>query len=58
MKQLLQNWVGRQAEVRPDTRCIVYGGESLTYRGLERRSNQLAHLLRQSGCQRATASAC
>jgi len=52
MKQLLQNWVGRQAEVRPDARCIVYGGESLTYAGLEHRSNQLAHLLRQSGCQK------
>ena len=52
MKQLLQNWVGRQAELRPDARCIVYGSESLTYAELEQRSNQLAHLLRQSGCQK------
>jgi len=52
MNQLLQNWITRQAESRPDARCIVFGNESLTYADLEQRSNQLAHLLREGGCQK------
>jgi len=52
MKQLLQNWVTRQAESRPDARCIVFGNESLTYAELDRQGNQLAHLLREGGCQK------
>ena len=52
MNKLLQNWVTRQAEARPDSRCIVFGSESLTYAELEQRSNQLAYLLRQSGCRK------
>jgi amino acid adenylation domain-containing protein len=52
MKQLLQNWVTRQAESRPDARCIVFGNESLTYAELDQQSNQLGHLLRQGGCQK------
>src|ERR1700739_1800581 len=52
MKQLLQDWVTRQAESRPDARCIVFGNESLTYAELDRHSNQLAHLLRESGCRK------
>ena len=52
MKQLLQNWITRQAESRPDARCIVFGNESLTYAELEQRSNQLAHLLREGGCRK------
>jgi amino acid adenylation domain-containing protein len=52
MKQLLQNWVSRQAESRPEARCIVFGNESLTYAELDRQSNQLAHLLREGGCQK------
>src|SRR5690242_19483408 len=52
MKQLLQNWVTRQAESRPDARCIVFGNESLTYGQLEQQSNQLAHLLREAGCRK------
>jgi len=52
MRQLLQNWVTRQAESRPDARCVVFGGESLTYGELEERSNRLARLLRETGCRK------
>ena len=52
MKQLLQNWITRQAESRPDARCIVFGNDSLTYSQLDRQSNQLAHLLRNAGCRK------
>lgn len=52
MNQLLQNWVTRQAESRPDARCIVFGNENLTYAQLEQRSNQLANLLREGGCRK------
>src|SRR4029077_2136946 len=52
MKQLLQNWVTQQAESRPDARGIVFGNESVTYAELDRRSNQLAHLLQESGCRK------
>lgn len=52
MKQLLQNWVTRQTEARPDARCIVFGNEILTYAQLDRLTNQLAHLLREGGCQK------
>jgi amino acid adenylation domain-containing protein len=52
MKQLLQNWVTQQAESRPDARCIVFANEMFTYAELERRSNQLAHLLREGGCRK------
>lgn len=52
MNQLLQNWVKRQAESRPDARAIVFGNESLTYAELDQRSNQLAHLLREGGCRK------
>jgi amino acid adenylation domain-containing protein len=52
MNQLLQHWIARQAESRPDARSIVFGNESLTYAQLEQRSNQLAHLLREGGCRK------
>src|SRR5690348_4035897 len=52
MNQLLQNWVTRQAESRPDARCIVFGNESVTYAELDQLSNQLAHLLRDTGCRK------
>ena len=51
-QQLLQNWVTRQAESRPHARCIVFGKESLTYEDVDRRSDQLAHLLREGGCRK------
>ncbi|HYC91742.1 MAG TPA: amino acid adenylation domain-containing protein [Thermoanaerobaculia bacterium] len=37
----------RQADVQPDTVALVYGSESLTYRELNRRANQLAHRLQE-----------
>jgi len=51
MDRLLQSWVTQQAEVRPDEAAIVSVGDQLTYRHLETASNQLAHLLRNAGCQ-------
>jgi amino acid adenylation domain-containing protein len=49
---LLQEWVTRQAETRPDAVAVVMGGERLTYGQLEILSNQLAHALQAAGCQR------
>jgi amino acid adenylation domain-containing protein len=52
MSPLLQDWVTRQAELRPDAVAIVLGGEKLTYLQLEKRSNQLARSLQKAGCQK------
>ena len=38
-----------QAERTPDAVAVVYEGEQLTYRELNRRANQLAHCLRKLG---------
>jgi amino acid adenylation domain-containing protein len=51
MDRLLQSWVTQQAEVRPNEAAIVSCGDKLTYGQLETASNQLAHLLRNAGCQ-------
>ena len=51
MDRLLQSWVTKQAEVRPNDVAIVSGADSLTYGQLETASNQLAHLLQDAGCQ-------
>src|ERR1700733_2667142 len=51
MNRILQSWVTQQAETRPDATAIVMGGERLTYGQLEVSSNQLAHMLQQSGCK-------
>src|SRR5580704_508630 len=51
MDRLLQSWVTQQAEVWPNEAAIVSGGDKLTYGQLETASNQLAHLLRNAGCQ-------
>jgi amino acid adenylation domain-containing protein len=51
MNRLLQSWVTQQAETRPDATAVVMGTEKLTYGQLETSSNQLAHLLEQSGCK-------
>ena len=51
MDRLLQSWVTQQAEVWPSQAAIVSGGDKLTYGELETASNQLAHLLRNAGCQ-------
>jgi amino acid adenylation domain-containing protein len=52
MNRLLQSWVTQQAETRPDATAVVLGTETLTFGELETSSNQLAHLLRQSGCHK------
>src|SRR5580700_2310894 len=51
MDRLLQSWVTQQAEARPNDVAIVSGADKLTYGQLEMASNQLAHLLRDAGCQ-------
>jgi amino acid adenylation domain-containing protein len=52
MKGLLQDWVTRQAQSRPEAVAIVSGAERLTYGQLERASNQLARLLKEVGCRK------
>jgi amino acid adenylation domain-containing protein len=52
MNRLLQSWVTQQAETRPNAPAIVMGNQTLTYGQLETSSNQLAHLLQQSGCKK------
>ncbi|HEX5754503.1 MAG TPA: condensation domain-containing protein, partial [Archangium sp.] len=39
----------RQVALRPDSIAVEFGDERLTYRELDARSNQLAHLLRSHG---------
>lgn len=50
MSQLIQEWVIRQAECDPDRPAITFKKQRLTYGELNRQSNQLAELLRESGC--------
>jgi len=52
MTSLLQQWVTRQAERRPDATAVVMDGARLTYEQLEVASNQLAHTLKAAGCER------
>ena len=52
MKALLQHWVTRQAERRPDGIALVMNQDRMTYGQLEHSSNQLARLLRAAGCRR------
>src|SRR5688572_28848174 len=52
MNTLLQNWVTRQAERRPDAIAVVMNQEKMTYGQLEESSNQLARLLRAAGCRK------
>jgi amino acid adenylation domain-containing protein len=49
---VLQEWVARAAEVRPDARALVHPDAVLTYGALERASNRLARALREAGCER------
>ena len=48
---MLQDYLVRQAEGRPDATALVMGDERVSYRELEARSNQLARQLRASGCE-------
>lgn len=50
--KLLQDWVRRQAESRPEAIAIVCGDQNLSYGELEQSSNRLARLLQASGCKR------
>ncbi|NLS92893.1 MAG: amino acid adenylation domain-containing protein [Planctomycetaceae bacterium] len=43
-----------QVERTPDAVAVVFEGEQLTYRELNRRANQLAHHLRELGVERET----
>jgi len=52
MNRLLQSWVTQHAEAHPDADAVVLGTERLTYGQLEARSNQLAYILREGGCER------
>jgi amino acid adenylation domain-containing protein len=49
---LLQEWVSRQAECRPDSVAVLLRDQALTYGELDKRSNQLARLLKAAGCRR------
>ena len=52
MKQLIQHWVTRQAEQRPDAAAIVWKNVRVTYRELEEHSNRLAAVLKRQGAVR------
>jgi amino acid adenylation domain-containing protein len=47
---LLQDWVTRQAETRPDALAVIAGNNRITYGELDARSNQLARALADAGC--------
>jgi amino acid adenylation domain-containing protein len=49
---MLQGYVARQAEKRPDAIALVMGEQRVSYGELEAESNQLARLLLQHGCRR------
>jgi acyl-CoA synthetase (AMP-forming)/AMP-acid ligase II len=52
MPKLLQDWVTIQAQNRPEEIAVVGDKEALTYFQLELRSNRLARLLKDAGCQK------
>ncbi|PYM96551.1 MAG: D-alanine--poly(phosphoribitol) ligase [Candidatus Rokuibacteriota bacterium] len=52
MPELLQDWVSAQAARRAESVAVVGVDETVTYAELEARSNQLARLLRDRGCNR------
>src|SRR5262245_66206292 len=52
MKALLQHGPSKQADERPEATAIVDGGVRMSYGQLEALSNQLARLIRASGCAR------
>jgi amino acid adenylation domain-containing protein len=49
---LLQEYVSRQADARPDAVALAMNGERMTYGELDAESNRLARLLREAGCRR------
>lgn len=52
MVSMLQQWVTKQAEARPDAVALAMKHERLTYGELEEASNRLARLLKEAGCVR------
>lgn len=52
MAYLLQQFLQNSAARYPEKLAVWARGQSITYRGLEERSNQLAHLLRQQGVRK------
>ncbi len=52
MVSVLQQWVTKQAETRPDAVALVMKQERQTYSQLEDTSNRLARLLKEAGCVR------
>jgi len=52
MSFLLQELLTKQAELFAERTAVVMGREHLTYSELEAASNQLARLLKDSGCER------
>jgi amino acid adenylation domain-containing protein len=52
MNLLLQDWITRQAELRPEAIAVVLGPERLTYGQLEESSNRLARALRRAGSRK------
>src|SRR3981081_3210526 len=49
MAYVLQQLLSKSARLYPDKTAVWARGTSITYRELDERSNQLAHLLRQQG---------
>ena len=43
-----------QAKARPDATALVFKGQTLTYRALNQKANQVARFLRRRGVQRGT----
>lgn len=52
MVELLQHWITIQADRNPEAVALVFHQEKMTYGRLEGLSNQLARILRESGCRR------
>jgi amino acid adenylation domain-containing protein len=50
--RLLQDWLTRQAQHRPDSAALRWRGEEVTYGELEQLSNRLAWMLKVHGCGR------
>src|SRR6476646_7614703 len=52
MAYILQQLLTKNAKAYPDKPAVWARGRSITYRELDERSNQVAHLLRQRGVQK------
>ena len=52
MPELIHEWVTQQSQLRPDQTAIYWENQRYSYRELDQLSNQLAELLRESGCHR------